>query len=268
MRDGRVEVRCYGDLADLAGARVVEVPVGEPRSVKDLVESVGVPHPEVGLWVVDGTPVGDDHRLAGGERVAVYPPFTVLDVRDLPGARPVPADPRFLLDVHLGALARRLRLLGFDARWQREATDAWLAGAAVADARVLLTRDRELLMRREVRWGYCPRADDPDAQAEEVVMRFDLADRLAPFTRCPRCNGRLHRVDKAEVAARLPPRTRAAFEEFARCDACGQVYWKGAHHARLEGFLARVGAREGRQRRGRAPGGRWPAGADPDAGAG
>lgn len=241
MHERRVQVRCYGDLADLAGARELDVPIGEPRSVKDLVESVGVPHPEVGLWLVDGAPVEATHRLSGGERVAVYPPFRRVDLGDTPGAVRLPAAPRFLLDVHLGALARRLRLLGLDARWRRDATDEWLATEAAAHSLVLLTRDRELLMRRIIEWGYCPRSPHPDVQAEEVVARFDLAHRLAPFTRCPRCNGRLHEVAKDEVAAELPPRTRVAFDRFARCEACGKVYWQGAHHHRLRAFLARVG---------------------------
>jgi uncharacterized protein len=222
----RIRVRAYAELADLAGDAEVEVPFGQPRSVKDLVESVGVPHPEIGLLLVGGRPVGFDHLLTGGERVAVYPPFHELTPDDDSSLWPTPPEPRrFVLDVHLGTLARRLRLLGFDCWYATDTDDATLADVAVDQERILLTRDRLLLMRRVIRHGYCPRSDDPELQALEVVRRFDLVPHLAPLSRCVRCNGRLHPVDKAEVLELIPPRTRVEQEKFARCDACGQVYW-------------------------------------------
>jgi uncharacterized protein len=187
--------------------------------------------------------VGFGHRLVGGERVAVYPPFHTLADPTAPSlAPPWPEPRRFVLDVHLGTLARRLRLLGFDCWYRTRADDRELAQVAVDEDRILLTRDRGLLMRREVVHGYCPRSDDPDLQAGEVVDRFGLRTRAAPLTRCVRCNGRLRTVPLAEVAAQVPPRSRAAFDRFARCDACGQVFWPGSHVDDLAGFLASNGA--------------------------
>jgi uncharacterized protein len=238
----RVTVRCYAELVELAGDREVEVVVGAPRSVKDVVESIGVPHPEVAHLRVDGVAVGFDHRLVGGERVAVYPPFRTLADPVAPAlAPPWPEPRRFVLDVHLGTLTRRLRLLGFDCWYRTRADDLELARVSVAEDRILLTRDRGLLMRREVVHGYCPRSDDPDRQATEVVDRFGLRERAAPLTRCVRCNGRLRSVPLAEVAAEVPPRSRAAFDRFARCEDCGQVFWPGSHVEDLADFLDRNG---------------------------
>lgn len=239
-----VEVRAYGALEDLLGARTARVPVGEPRSVKDVVESVGLPHPEIDLLLVDGQVVGFGHRMVGGERVAVYPPLTRL--RPHGALWPTPPEPRrFVLDVHLGTLARRLRLLGFDSWYATDADDDRLARVAVAEERILLTRDRGLLMRRAIVHGYCPRSDDPEEQAEEVSDRYGLAGRAAPLSRCVRCNGRLSAVPLAHVAHRVPRRSRRAFDRFARCDACGQVYWPGSHLDAVDGFLGRITRRPG-----------------------
>jgi uncharacterized protein len=235
-------VRCYADLVELAGAAEVTVPIGGPRSVKDVVESVGIPHPEIALLLVDGEPAGFDRLVTGGERIAVYPPFHALAPTGAPPlAPPWPEPRRFVLDVHLGTLTRRLRLLGFDCWYRTDADDRTLARVAVAEERILLTRDRGLLMRREVVHGYCPRSDDPERQVEEVVHRFGLRAHAAPLTRCVRCNGRLEPVPLEAVAAQVPPRSRAAFDRFARCTDCGQVFWPGSHLDDLGGFLERNG---------------------------
>lgn len=218
-------------------------------SVKDLFESFGVPHPEVDLVLVNGTPVGFGHQVQDGDRLAIYPRFRRLDLGPAPRLRPpLPADVRFVLDVHLGRLAGYLRLAGFDAAYQNDAPDAALAASASTEARVLLTRDRELLKRRQVVWGYCVRETAPRRQLVEVLRHFDQAARLRPLARCGRCNGRLEPVAKAAIAHRLPPRIRRDHEGFHRCDGCGRVYWRGSHVASIERLLARVAERGERVR--------------------
>jgi uncharacterized protein with PIN domain len=243
---GSVAVRIYGDLRffvddDCDGQ--LDVPSGAPRSVKDLVEAAGVPHPEVGLLLCNGEPVGFSTQVRPGDRVAVYPPFTTISVPNAPllrPARPVPA--WFVCDVHLGTLTRRLRLLGFDTWYQTDTDDAELTRVAAAEDRILLSRDRGLLMRASVTHGYCPRSDEPDTQALEVVSRFRLGDELKPFTRCVNCNGRLQPVAKADVAAQLGPRTRVEHNRFARCADCGQIYWPGSHIDRMSAFVSAASA--------------------------
>jgi len=209
-----------------------------PGTVKDAVESFGVPHTEVDLILVNGVSVGFDRLLAGGDRVSVYPVFEALDIRPLVRLRPEPLrETRFLLDGHLGRLARYLRMLGFDTAYERDADDAELARASVAGRRILLTRDRGLLMRREVTHGYAVRATDPREQLREIVERFDLAGSIQAFTRCLRCNGRLREAAKAEVAGRLPPRTYECYDEFLLCPDCGRVYWSGPHHRRMSDLV-------------------------------
>ncbi|QBI21628.1 twitching motility protein PilT [Egibacter rhizosphaerae] len=235
-------IRFYADLGELAAAdRHGEVAVATPptRSVKDAIESCGVPHTEVDLVLVNGEVAPFDARLRAGDRVAAYPPLSVLDV-DSP-VRPAPRDRRrLLLDVHLGRLAERLRLLGLDAAYEHGADDAELATRSGAEQRWLLTRDRGPLMRAEVTHGYLVRALDPVDQTVEVVRRFDLADELAPFTRCARCNAELADTTRAAVWDRLPPAVRTEPHRFRECPGCGAVYWDGSHMPSLEAFVARV----------------------------
>jgi uncharacterized protein with PIN domain len=245
MTSERASLRFYGDLADLAWntERTGEAHViaAAPRSVKDAIESCGVPHTEVDLLLVNGRSVGFGHLVRAGDRVAVYPVFHGLDIDALSRVRPDPLpQDRFVLDVHLGRLAELLRHLGIDALYRNDLDDDDLAALSAAGPRWLLTRDRGLLMRRTVIYGYLVRDDDPRAQVFEVAHRFRLCEALAPFTRCARCNSELQPVDKSEVIDRLPPATRREHDEFVRCRGCGQVYWRGSHVGRLEGLVSDV----------------------------
>lgn len=215
---------------DRRGRRFAHAFTGTP-SVKDAVERLGVPHTEVGRIVLDGAPTGFGRLLRGGEELDVYPAD--------PGAQPA-GEPRFVADVHLGALARHLRLLGFDTAYGPDAGDAELAQISAAEDRILLTRDRRLLMRRVVVRGMFLRSDDPSEQLVEVARRWALPGRMRPFSRCMGCGAELVDVEKAAVLDRLEPGTRRTYEDFRRCPGCDRVFWRGAHSARLEAIVAGV----------------------------
>lgn len=234
--------RFYGELNDFMRperrAHRFAHPLRGPSSVKDTIESLGVPHPEVDVIVVNGQAVDFGYLLRDGDRVAVYPRFRAIDLGDVPRVgEPVPEPARFVLDIHLQKLASLLRLAGFDATVLDD--DAAIARAGRREARVVLTRDLELLKRNEVRWGHWVRSTDPARQFGELVRRFDLARRARPFSRCLCCNDPLRPVAKDDVVDRLPPRTRAEFDEFHVCENCGRIYWRGSHYERLRRFLER-----------------------------
>jgi uncharacterized protein len=215
--------------------------------VKDLIEAMGVPHTEVDLVLVGGRSIDFGHRLQDGDRVSVYPVFEALDILPVSRVRPRPLRrTRFVADVHLGRLARYLRLLGFDTLYRNDWSDTELVDTGVREHRVLLTRDRGLLKRGAVDHGYLVRQTGAREQLDEVIERFDLRDSLQPFSRCPACNGTVAPVAKEEVAARLPARTAQYYEEFWRCDQCGRVYWKGGHYRSLQVLVRSLtGPREG-----------------------
>lgn len=207
--------------------------------MKDFIEAFGVPHTEVDLILINGRPAGFMQPVRDGDRVSVYPAFRAIDLAPIAPLRPPrPADARFVLDVHLGRLAGYLRLAGFDTVYHNHCPDETLAAIAQAERRILVTRDRELLKRRAIEWGYWVRETRPHRQLTEVVRRFDLGPLVEPFSRCGRCNGLLEPVATQEVADRLPPRTREAHHEFHRCRGCARLYWKGSHVAAIERLLA------------------------------
>lgn len=239
------EFRFYEELNDFLPAarrkRSFEFTFRGTPTVKDSIEAVGVPHTEVDLVLVDGRSVGFDHRLAGGERVAVYPQFERLDITPLTRLRPRPLRvTRFMLDVHLGTLARYLRLLGFDSAWRNDLDDEAIIRRALAEHRIILTRDLGVLKDGRVTHGYWLRGTDPMAQVAEVVRALDLGRRLAPYSRCMECNGVVQAISRRDAARQVPLQVFLAYRDFRLCRDCGGVYWAGSHQARLDEVIERA----------------------------
>jgi uncharacterized protein len=236
-------VRCHfhGDLSfflprETRGKPVTKV-LREKTSVKDAIESCGVPHPEVDLICCDGERVTFEYCLTSDAIVEVH---GVVDSPAKPGEelqqRRVT---KFVADGHLGKLTRDLRLLGFDVLYSPDASDSSLA-ASCSEDRALLTRDRRLLMHKIVRHGYCPRSDNPDEQILEVLRRFELAALAAPYTRCLKCNGVLVHAEKNDVLDELEPLTKIHYQDFRRCPDCNKLYWPGSHFGKLEARIKQI----------------------------
>jgi len=240
---GRVEIRFYEELNDfLTPARrkvTFEHAFRQSGSIKDMIEALGVPHTEVDLILVNGRSVDFDYLIGDGDRISVYPMFESMDIAPVTRLRPVPLrTTRFVLDTHLGRLAAYLRLFGFDTLYRNDYDDPTLAAISAAERRILLTRDRQLLMRKQVTHGYFVRETQPRRQLIEVLRRFDLRATQRPFTRCMHCNGEISAVSKDKVRAHLLPRTERWYQEFWRCGQCGKIYWKGTHFRHLQALVA------------------------------
>ncbi len=201
------------------------------QSLKHLIESLGVPHTEFGQLLANEKVVDASIRLQDGDQVTVYP-------ADLP----LEGEPCFILDNHLGQLATYLRMLGFDGLYRNDYQDDELARVAIDEERVLLTRDRRLLMRKAIRRGYCIHQIDPRLQAAEVLRRYKLVGQVKPFQRCLRCNNPLQVVQKQEIIERLEPLTKKYYEEFRLCPACNQIYWKGSHFEHMQAMVLEMQA--------------------------
>ncbi len=234
--------RFYEELNDFLPAerrkREFSAPCARAATVKHMIEALGVPHTEVELILVNGESVGFDRLLADGDRVAVYPKFEAFDVTPLLRLRERPLRvPRFVADAHLGGLAHLLRMAGFDTLYRNDFGDREIVELALAEGRIVLTRDRELLKLRELTHGCYVHALKPAQQFREILARLDLFGSLRPFTLCLECNRPLRAIDKALVADRLPPGVRERYERFTTCEACGRLYWEGSHWQRMRALV-------------------------------
>lgn len=208
-----------------------KVTINSGQSVKDLIESLGIPHTEIDLILVNGESVDFSFKPKDGDNISVYPVFESLDISYLIKLRPEPLrETKFIIDVHLGKLAKNLRMLGFDTLYSNKYTDSRIAEISSAENRIVLTRDRGLLKRSIITRGYIVRSDSPNEQLNEILDRFDLKRRTNKFSRCIDCNGILVKVDKKEIISKLKPKTIKYFDEFKCCYDCGKIYWKGSHY--------------------------------------
>ncbi|MFH1800651.1 MAG: Mut7-C RNAse domain-containing protein [Candidatus Omnitrophota bacterium] len=229
-----VRVRFFGALNDFLDrkqkGRWIERRLNGHPSIGDTAESLGVPHPEIAKVLVNGKPALLSRQLRDQDRVRVWPMSKVRD-----------GVPKFILDVHLGKLAKYLRLFGFDTLYRNDYSDRRIVQILGRGGRTVLTRDIGLLKRKKILRGYWLREEMPPRQLEEVLARFAAPGSLAPFSRCLCCNGRLRRVTKQTVEKKLPPKTRKYYQEFYRCSRCAKIYWPGSHYRKMKVFIKTQG---------------------------
>ena len=241
----RAYFRFYEELNDFLPPqrKKTEFPyefTGTP-SVKDAIEAIGVPHTEVDLVLANGESVTFSYQLGDSDTISVYPVFESLDISPVTRLRPKPLRTlKFILDVHLGKLARYLRMLGFDTLYETSYDDMDIVAIAQREKRIILTRDRELLKMKAVTHGYWIRSTNSREQAVEVIRRFDLASSVKPFYRCLACNGIIIQAEKDSVLPYIEAGTKSCFEEFYRCSSCGKIYWKGTHYERMEKSIEKL----------------------------
>jgi uncharacterized protein with PIN domain len=225
--------RFHAELNDFLPAsrrnKALQVDCAHAATTKHMVEALGVPHTEVGLLTVNGVEAAMTCPVQEGDAIDIFPESEVSDGSD-----------RFVADAHLGGLARLLRMAGFDTLYDNNFNDAEIAAISSSQNRIVLTRDRDLLIRKEIGVGCYVRALKAEEQAKQVFRRYKLSSRAKPFSLCLSCNAPLRSVSKSEVESILPPRVRDLHQEFSRCDICGRVYWKGSHWQRMDALLGRL----------------------------
>lgn len=218
----------------------ITIPVNSRRSVKDLIESMGIPHVEVDMILVNGKSVDFSYILCDGDSISVFPVYGAIDISGVNHLAWSPLEEtRFILDVHLRKLARLMRLLGYDADYEDDRDDDLLAALSAVENRILLTCDRRLLMRKIVNRGIIVRSRIPDKQVVEVIKRLQIRSLAKPLTRCIECNGLIRDIDIDEpefslVKNEIPDGVLAWCTDYYICTACGRVYWRGSHYEKLK----------------------------------
>ncbi len=213
---------------------------GSP-TVKDAIESFGIPHTEVDLILANGVSVDFNYKLKTNDRISVYPKFETFEISSVTKLRQPPLRKiLFILDVHLGKLTRYLRLTGFDCYYHNSLKDNEIVDIAENENRIILTRDKGLLKHNKVTHGYYVRSGNPRTQLKEVLKRFDLKNRVTMFTRCMDCNGPIEYTPKEDVQKQLPEGTKKYYNEFYQCMNCGKIYWKGSHFFNMTRFIESI----------------------------
>jgi len=213
---------------------------GNPN-IKDTIQAIGIPHGEVDLILVNGQSVDFDYHMQGGEEVSVYPVFETFDISFAYRLRPEPLRKiKFIVDVNLGKLVGKLRLLGFDTYFRNDLEDEEIIQIADEEKRIILTRDKGILKQNKVNHGYYLRSDNPKKQVKEVVERFQLQNLINPFTRCSACNGQLINVSKDKLSGLLNEDTLSFYDEFRRCKACHKIYWEGSHFKHILHWIEKL----------------------------
>jgi uncharacterized protein len=240
-----VSLQFHAELNDFLPRRKrllkISYDLKERASIKDTIEALGVPHPEVYGIEVNGEYVDFSYIVKDGDTINVYPISAIPETAKVTSiAVGTPEIIRFVLDVHLGKLATSLRLLGFDTLYRNDYGDEELARISSSESRILLTRDCGLLMRSIVTYGYYVRSTDPQLQIVEIMRRFDLFKLVSPFVLCLRCNGLLETVAKESIIDKLPKNVVLEMHDFHRCRDCGQIYWQGSHYKKLREFINQV----------------------------
>ncbi len=234
----KITIRFYEELNDFLPKGKEKIRFehsfsGNP-SVKDMIESLGVPHTEIDLILVNGNSVNFDYIIKNCDDISVYPVFESINITGIQNLRSKPLrTPMFILDVHLGKLAKLIRLLGFDTLYENDYDDIQIVEIAVSQKRTILTRDTGLLKRKEVTRGYFVRNIHAEEQLKEIILRFDLKNLIKPFSRCLICNNLLRPIPKKDILSRIPPKVKLFQNDFFICDSCNKIYWKGTHYKRM-----------------------------------
>ncbi|MDR4517070.1 MAG: Mut7-C ubiquitin/RNAse domain-containing protein [Nitrosomonas sp.] len=225
-------------IAPIERHKVIVHDFNRKASVKDVIESYNVPHTEIDLILVNGISVDFNYIVQNEDEIHVHPryptpkKFIVTPILHL--SPPISGTPKFIVDVNLGRLARYLRLLGLDCLYCNHFEDKTIAEISSKTQRIVLTRDRKLLQRKIIIFGYFVRADIPKTQVMEVLTQFNLRPLLKPLTRCTYCNGKLIQTEKRDITHRLKPLTNKHYDKFLICSECDQIYWQGSHSAHVE----------------------------------
>ncbi len=207
-------------------------------TVKDLIESLGIPHTEIDMILVNGKSESFKYLINDGDDISVYPVFESFDITDVQHLRPKPLrKPKFVADVHLGRLMRYLRMMGFDVLYKNGFKDEEIVQISLKERRAILTKDRGILKRNEVTHGYFVRSTKVEEQVKEVLKRFDLKNEIKEFSRCIECNELLMPIKKELIVNQLPQKVAQSQNEFYQCPSCKKNFWKGTHYRRMLSFI-------------------------------
>ena len=213
----------------------------DKRSIKDAIESLGVPHTEIDLILVNGKSVDFQYIVRDNDRVSVYPVFESLNISKVTRLREFPLRrTQFIADINLGKIAKYMRVLGFDLYFDPGLSPNEIIEISNRYKRIILTTSRKLLKFKAVSHGIFVRPGTTVQQIKRIIDTLDIRDRVDPFTRCLRCNARLEAVSKERILNRIPPKTREFCDVYVLCRFCDKIYWEGTHRFQMQKVVKQI----------------------------
>lgn len=210
-------------------------------SIKDLIESLGVPHTEIDLILVNGNSVDFNYIVRDCDYISVFPVFEKFDISSVTHLRSKPLrTTKFIVDVNLGKLAKYLRMVGFDTSYSNCYSDPEIVKTSINEKRIILTRDKGILKYSNVTHGYWVREIYPKKQLFEVINYFQLSRKFDPFTRCLLCNTLLIPIEKRKILDKITDYTSKHYDDFKLCPICNKVFWKGSHYIQMQYLINKL----------------------------
>ncbi len=220
--------------------QIITYPLNRKASIKNIVESMGVPHTEIGAIVIDGDEVDFNFIPVHSRTAHIFGITKPFDVTIPSLLRPHPLkEIRFIADVNVGKLAKLLRMSGIDTAYATSFSDKTIAAIAEKDGRVVLSKDIGLLKYRKITFGKYIKSIYPEDQLAETISFFRLKNRYRPFSLCLRCNISLQVIKKEDILSQLEPKTRKYYNKFNICPNCKKIYWQGTHHEDMKKRLVK-----------------------------
>jgi len=240
-----VQLFLHGDLPVFLpkrqrGMKDLTIELTRKTSIKDFLEALGIPHPEIHELIVNDRAERFEYSVGEDDRIEVFPLAPRIDLTTPSLLRPALKEIRFVVDANVGKLARLLRMTGFDVFFSPDLDDGALAGVTEQQERLLLTRDIALLKRKMIVHGRMIRSSDPLEQLREVIDLYGLRDLIKPFSRCLSCNTVLQQTSKEAIIDRLLPLTRKYYHEFMICPGCDRLFWPGSHRERMSKIIKEI----------------------------
>ncbi len=211
------------------------------RSIKDMIEALGVPHTEVDVIIANGKSVDFKYILQDGARISVYPALGYLHMENITHLRKTPlCKTKFIADINLGDIVRYMRALGFDVYYDPSLSPSEIIEISKKENRIILTKSRKLLKFKEIAYGLFLRPGTTETQIKNIIDHLDIKDNIKPFSRCLRCNNMLKKVSKEKIADRIPPKTKAFCDEYSYCKSCDKIYWEGTHIIKMKDVIDEI----------------------------
>jgi uncharacterized protein with PIN domain len=208
-----------------------EASIEGKRSIKDMIEALGIPHTQIDLILVNGESVTFNYTVQDGDRVSVYPVFESLNITKITRLRKTPLRrTKFIADINLGHIVKYMRIIGFDTYYDPLLSPHEIIEISKREDRIILTQSRKLLKFKAVTHGILIRPGTPTNQVKQIIDTLDIKDSIKLFSRCLRCNILLKNVPKDKVLDRIPPKAKKNCDQYVECQSCDKIYWKGGTH--------------------------------------